>query len=178
MTIKQIPIGAEFYVFIGQFAAYLQVAVDGHKRAVAGDNNVALSNFATACNNWQDDNIRNRDMKLPLTPKPVCVPLRAVNTVSVTGQATLPTDDSKTMEVKVAEGTDMVAGIYMWDGTSDTPVCPDLPAPTPTHTGVSLMQQITDEGAAAKPGSPTIPGDMKLMQTATASNGWQIARLA
>lgn len=66
------------------------------------------ANFDHACSDWTVANLRNRDMNLPLAPKPV---------------------PPSTSQLMTAEDADPQTGIiWIWQVDTQLPSCPDLPA--------------------------------------------------
>jgi hypothetical protein len=126
MKTMLIPATAQFLGRGGVFEEYVQVAIDGHKRAIANLNMVNSTNFEQACRDWTAGNLQNRERGLPLTTKPIGQPEVTVRTVLAQTQAAPPAEGETTLLVTVAEGNG-IAGTYLWDEAGPTPVCPDLP---------------------------------------------------
>lgn len=157
MKTQQIPLDAEYYAAGGIFASQLPTLLSGHARVIANLNSMNAANFKDACANWLNGAARSRDMGLPLPPKPLAIAPRVINQLGVLGPALPPApEDTALLVVPAQENGATAAGVYVWESDGTPAVCPDLPPAAPTHTGVSLMQQLVDEGSG-KAGDPTIP---------------------
>jgi hypothetical protein len=115
----------------GGFLAQQADQIQGIQREVGRENETAATLFDTACTNWTLTNLRNRDLKLPLTPKPA----------------------PPTAQVVMASDPDPDGVVWVWivqDGSLRAP-CPDLPplpvAPGPNH--VHILRRITGDWFSA-----------------------------
>lgn len=134
-----IPVRADYYPRPGMFGKQLDQAIEGHRIVIDNLNKMNATNFAEACANWKQGNLRNRDMGLPIAAKPVAQPPRVLRVLYVMGPAAPPVDGDSALEAVVADGE--ARGVYMWEEDGPAAVCPDLPAvvverrpiPEPAH---------------------------------------------
>ncbi len=126
---------------LARFPEAMQQGIDGDQKVIDIQNRSNKVNFDQLCKNWLDENAHNRDMKLPLTAKPIA-PATLVQRYLLVMAPVQPSADDATIAVTPAGPTDAPAGVYVWQENGDpVGVCPDLPpavvtvkaVPEPAH---------------------------------------------